>query len=153
MATKTVILMNKPVTLRLASTYVDEKDRMARAKNVASFLKENWEVLSSVGKSISSKRLRDLMIECLGDTIKDSDGNLLSSLPVRGHSDKIQREIRAGDDRGHGDTVGGHCLMLECQNIILSGNRAKVVLLNEKNKGKIDLFLSRVSTEVVDVIS
>jgi hypothetical protein len=153
MTTKTVILMGKPVTLRMASVYVDEKDRLERARNVASFLKDNWETLSGIGKSISSKRLRDLMIECLGNSIKDSKGKFISDLPIRNDPDKAKREIRAGDDRGHGDTVGGHCLMLECQDAILTGKRAKVILLNEKNKEKIDLFLSRISVKVVDVIS
>jgi hypothetical protein len=153
MTTKTVILMGKPVTLKVANSYVDEKDRMARAKNVACFLKDNWDVISSIGKSISSKRLRDLMVECLGDSIKNARGEFISTLPLRSDSDKIKREIRAGDDRAHGDTIGEHCLMLECQTVILQSKRSKVLILNDKNKEKIDLFLSRVSTEVFDVIS
>jgi len=151
MTSKTIILMDKPVTLKI-STCVDEKDRMARAKNVAHFLNDNWDILSAVGKSISSKRLRDLMIECLGDLVKNVKGEVISTLPSRASLDASDKDIRAGDDRAHGDTIGEHCLRLECQTVILSGKRARILLLNGNNKEKIRIFLVRVSTEVVDVI-
>jgi hypothetical protein len=153
MKTKTVTLTGKAITMKInPDSYRDETDRMARARNVSAFLKDNWDVLSSLGKSITFKRVRDLMIECLGDTIKNSKGDFLSTLPSRGDHDIRNREVRAGDDRAHGDTLGQHCLMLECENRIVGSKRTKVLLLNEKNIEKISLFQERVRGGKVDLI-
>ncbi len=149
------VLMNKSVALKVNNERyaASENDRMARASNIAVFLQDNWDTLTGIGRAISCKRLRDLMIECIGQFVRNSKNSLLASLPRRNSSDQSEREVRAGDDRANGDAIGDHLLRLACEDRILEGKRAKVLLLNEENKKKIDTFLQRVSNEPVEVIS
>lgn len=144
-----ITISGRPATLTITDRYKNETDRMARAVNISVFLQDNWEVLSSIGEAISSKRLRDLMIGCIGQEIKNSKGHLLASLPSRTGD---QREIRSGDDRAHSDTVGEHCLRLECEDRTVAGKRTKVILLNGTNKDRVDKYLTNFSKAKVPVI-
>ena len=143
-------ISGRTVTLTITDRYKNELDRMARAVNISVFLQDNWGTLSSIGEAISSKRLRDLMIECIGQDVKNSKGHLLASLPSRTGD---QREIRSGDDRAHSDTVGEHCLRLECEDRTVVGKKTKVILLTETNKSRVDQFLTNFTKAKVAVIA
>ena len=146
-------LAGRHVTLNIGEGYKDELDRSARAFNIATFLRDNWEILCGIGDKITYKKVRDLMIEGIGKLVRNTKGELLSTLPPRSHNASVElREVRAGDDRAHGDAMGKHCLMLSTCTIIIGELRNKAIYLNGENKAKIETYLKRSSQERVSCI-
>jgi hypothetical protein len=98
-------------------TLVSEDSRVTRAVNIATII---LEVMASSPSStmIPAKNLRDEIRKRL-------------KLP------KLEGEKRHGDNRGHGDALGKHCLDLDTE----WHNEERMVLLNDANKRKCEKFV------------
>lgn len=136
--TTTVEISGRRIDLKTEMTYRDETSREVRATNAATFLLENWDTLSELGANITCRKVRNLFIQCLGGTLRDSEGELLGSL-LR---DNAPTEDVRGDLRAHGDALGLHCLKLPMKSKNAAGGRKeKVLALNTATQQILQKFL------------
>lgn len=143
------VLGGHEITLNTKQEYRDETSREVRAANAATFLTENWETLTNIGFTLSTKKLRDLFIECVGDSIKSAKGTFLRMLPTRA----TETEERHGDDRATGDALGGHCLNLDMEvRSRVKGGKLRVIKLTPENCAKLEKFLRDLKGRKLDVI-
>lgn len=110
--------MIKPYKLR-----PETGTRDSRMWNIAAHVINNWPGWSDKGnKAISIRRVRDEILKVIGKNLPDRDCN-----------DKQLRDQRLGDDKAHGDAMGGHGFKLTMSKVWTPNGYIKAMDFTNQN--------------------